>query len=125
MSPFFFLVVAEGLNLMAKRAVERGLIQAAKIGRRRIQISHVQYADDTLFIIEGGNENAIAIRWILKNFELASEIAVNFDKSWAFGVNMERVEVAEMVDGLGCRIGDLSIPYLGLKVGARFGGTEG
>lgn len=125
LSPFLFLVAAEGLNLLIRRVVERGLLKATYIGRRRTQISHVQYADDTMFIVDRGKENASAIRWILKNFELASGLSVNFDKCWAFGVNMDRDEVAEMVEWLGCKVGALPIPYLGLKVGGRLGGTEG
>lgn len=81
LSPFLFLVAAEGLNLMAKRAVERGLLKAATVGRNRVHISHIQYADGTIFIVEGGKENVLAIKWLLKNFELASGLTVNFEKS--------------------------------------------
>lgn len=34
---------------------------------------------------------------------------------------MDRDEVSEMVEGLGCRVGSLPLPYLGLKVGGRLG----
>lgn len=124
LSPFLFLLAAEGLNLMTKRAVERGLLKATEIGRNRIQISHIQYADDTMFIVGGEIENARAIKWLLKNFELALGLSVNFDKSWAFGVNTEREEMAAIAGELRCRVEDFSINYSGLKVGGRLLGLE-
>lgn len=70
-------------------------------------------------------DNARAIRCILKNFEVASGLAVNFYKCFAFGVNLGRDEVSRMMEGTGCRIGKPPILYLGLKVGGRFRSTDG
>lgn len=125
MSPFLFLIAAEGLGLMVKRAVDRGLVKAAEIGRNRIHLSLLQYADDAMFIVDGSRENALAIKRLLNNFQLVSGLSVNFEKSWAYGMNMGRREVEEMVAGLRCRVGDLPIPHLGLKVGSRLLGVEG
>lgn len=125
LSPFFFLVAAEGVSLLAKRAVERGLMRAAEIGRNKVQITHLQYADDMMFIVDGTKENALAIKRLLYNFELVSGLSVKFDKSWAFGVNLGKEEVMEMVQGLGCRVRCLPIPFLGLKVGGRMLGSDG
>lgn len=125
LSPFLFLVATEGLNLLTKRAVERGLLKACKVGRERVEVSHIQYADDWLFMVEGNRENVEALRWLLINFEAVSGLSVNFDKSTAFGVNIEREKLEEMVEGWGCRVEKLPIPYLGIKVGERLGGVEG
>lgn len=46
-------MVVEGLSLLVKRAVERGLVRAAEVGRDKILLSHIQYADDTMFIVDG------------------------------------------------------------------------
>lgn len=124
LSPFLFLVAAEGLNLLVKRAVTRKILEATHIGRDNVQVSHVQYADDTMFIVEGEKMNAKAILWILKLFESTSGLAVNFDKCWAFGVNMGIEEVANLVEGIGCRIGMLPAPYLGEGRG-HLAGAEG
>lgn len=125
LSPFLFLIASEGLSLLMKRAVERGLVKAAEIGRDKISISHIQYADDTMFIIDGQRDNAEAIKRLLNNFQLVSGLSVNYEKSWVYGVNLGREELEELADGLGCRIGTMPIPYLGLKVGGRQLGTDG
>ncbi|KAL6525382.1 hypothetical protein OROHE_015689 [Orobanche hederae] len=79
LSPFLFLIATEGLNLLMNRAVDRGIIRPAKVGRDGVCISHLQYADDTIFIIDGAEENARSIRGVLKVFELLSGLAVNYD----------------------------------------------
>lgn len=53
LSPLLFLIAAKGLNLFTTRAVERGLLKAANIGRNKIQVSHIQYAGDTIFVVGG------------------------------------------------------------------------
>ncbi|GJR99661.1 cysteine-rich receptor-like protein kinase [Tanacetum coccineum] len=47
-SPFLYLVVAKGLNVMFKDDVRNGTFKGVKIGRSDISISHLQDVDDTL-----------------------------------------------------------------------------
>lgn len=49
LSPFLYLLVVEGLNLLVNRAVEIGCLEAAVIGTKKIPVSHLQYADNTMF----------------------------------------------------------------------------
>ncbi|XP_071719523.1 secreted RxLR effector protein 78-like [Rutidosis leptorrhynchoides] len=49
LSPFLFIIAAEGLNWLAKSAVHCNLYEGVEIGMDRIPISHLQYADDTIF----------------------------------------------------------------------------
>lgn len=68
LSPFLYLAVAEGFNVLMMKAVREGLIKPSVVGRNKVEISHLQYADDTLFVVEGNVENAKALKWLLKNF---------------------------------------------------------
>lgn len=52
LSLFLFNVVAEGLNILVKRANELGIIKGVEVGSRRINVSYLQFADDTLFLCE-------------------------------------------------------------------------
>lgn len=123
LSPFLFLVAVEGLNLLAKKAIREGLIVPAKVGREKVEISHIQYAVDTIFAVEGSEENAAGVRWLLKCFEVVSGLPVNFDKSYMYGINLEREKMEELAMVWGCRVRDLPIPYLGIKVGGRINGV--
>ncbi|MCI43960.1 putative non-LTR retroelement reverse transcriptase, partial [Trifolium medium] len=52
LAPFLFLLVAEGLGGLMKRAVELNRFRGFKVGSNGIMVSHLQYADDTLCIGE-------------------------------------------------------------------------
>lgn len=101
------------------------MLKPATIGRHNIPLPMLQYADDTIFIAEGSRFNASAIRRLLANFELISGLSVNLDKSWAFGVNIDSEEMAGIADELSCKVGELPIPYLGMKIGGRILGLKG
>lgn len=51
------MIAAEGLNLLTRRAVKEGLLKGAVVGSDKVVISNLQYADDTLFSIEGNEDN--------------------------------------------------------------------
>lgn len=101
-----------------------GLITGAEVGRDKIVVSHLQYADDTIFAVEGNVENAKAIKQLLCNFEILSGLSVNYDKSCVYGVNVSNESLNEMATFLGCKVGGLPFDYLGLKVGGRIKGVE-
>lgn len=70
LSPYLYLVVAEGLNALMVKAGKEGLIAPATVGRDKVVVSHLQYVDDTLFVLEGYENNAKALRYLFKNFEV-------------------------------------------------------
>ncbi|XP_071699221.1 uncharacterized protein [Rutidosis leptorrhynchoides] len=49
LSPFLFILAAEGLNLLTKVAVRSSLFDGVRVGKDNVLISHLQYADDTIF----------------------------------------------------------------------------
>ncbi|XP_071709006.1 uncharacterized protein [Rutidosis leptorrhynchoides] len=63
LSPFLFILAAEGLNVLTKLAVKNNLYQGVLIGKDKVPISHLQYADDTIFFgswIESNSETMSA-----------------------------------------------------------------
>lgn len=51
LSPFLFLLVAEGLNVMMSASVEAYLFKGYGLGSTNsIVVSHFQFADDTLLL---------------------------------------------------------------------------
>lgn len=78
LSPFLYLLVAEGLSILVNRAVDFGILEAAEVGRDKVRVSHLQYADDTVFVSSGKESNSWAMKWILRNFEILSGLKVNF-----------------------------------------------
>ena len=64
LSPFLFNVVAEGLNLLLKRAKELRIIKGVEVGSSEVNVSHLQFADDTIIFCEAKWAEIVAIKQI-------------------------------------------------------------
>ncbi|MCI06917.1 LINE-1 reverse transcriptase like, partial [Trifolium medium] len=118
LSPFLFLIVAEGLSSFMQKAVSLGFFRGFKVSPE-VVVSHLQYADDTLFIGEACVENLWTMKAILRWFELISGLKVNFFKSRLFGVNVCNAFMDQAASFLHCKKGNFPFVYLGLPVGAN------
>jgi len=49
LAPFLFLIVAEGLARVSRMAEEKSLIDSLEVGRDKVKVNMLQYANDTLF----------------------------------------------------------------------------
>jgi hypothetical protein len=119
LAPLLFLIVAEGLGALMRTAVERGRFQPFLVGREGLPVSILQYADDTLCIGEASVENLWTLKAVLRGFEMASGLKVNFWKSGLVGINVTNEFLTMASDFLNCRISDLPFKYLGLPVGGN------
>ncbi|XP_071694261.1 uncharacterized protein [Rutidosis leptorrhynchoides] len=119
LSPFLFILATEGLNILAKAAVDRNLFKGVEVGNENVVVWHLQYADDTIFFGDWDRSNAINLRKILKCFELATELKVNIHKSCLYGIGVRQDDVEYLANCLGCQAGKLPFIYLGLPIGSK------
>ncbi|GJU27326.1 cysteine-rich receptor-like protein kinase [Tanacetum coccineum] len=117
LSPFLFILAAEGLNAIIREAVDKGVFRGIKIGSDNVVVSHLQYADDTIFFGEWNKENAKALMCILKCFEEVSGLRVNYNKSKLYGVGVNDADLRDMARWMGCGVGEFPFMYLGLPIG--------
>jgi hypothetical protein len=119
LAPFLFLLVAEGFAGLMRSAVEKCLFDGFGVGSGGCKVSHLQYADDTIYIGEATMENMWTLKAILRGFELASGLRVNFWKSCLMGVNVSSQFLDMACHFLNCKHGAIPFSYLGLPVGAN------
>ena len=81
LAPFLFNIVVEGLNGLVREAMDKNLFQSFSVGRNEVKVSILQYANDTLLLVKASMENVKVINLILRSFELASGLKINFSKS--------------------------------------------
>ncbi|GLT51328.1 hypothetical protein SLA2020_247510 [Shorea laevis] len=72
LSPFLFLMIAEGLNGLVQKAVTEGMFRGVEIGRRGLAVALLQFADDTIIMGKADTENVFMVKTILRWFELMS-----------------------------------------------------
>ncbi|GKU96376.1 hypothetical protein SLEP1_g9618 [Rubroshorea leprosula] len=72
LSPFLFLMVAKALNGLTSATVVKGYLCGVKIGDEELEISHLQFTDDTIFMRETTEDNIWMIKCIMRAFELVS-----------------------------------------------------
>ncbi|XP_071713233.1 uncharacterized protein [Rutidosis leptorrhynchoides] len=119
LSPFLFILAAEGLNVLTKLAVRNNLFVGVEIGHDKIPVSHLQYADDTIFFGSWSEGNLRNLMKLLKCFELTSGLKINYHKSNLFGVGVENIEIERMAKLFHCNVGSFPFTYLGLPVGGN------
>jgi hypothetical protein len=88
LAPLLFLVVAEGLGGLIRSSVDCFRFQPFLIGGNGMEVSLLQYADDTLCIGDATVENLWTLKAMLRGFEMSSGLKVNFYKSCVMGVNV-------------------------------------
>ncbi|WJX34558.1 hypothetical protein P8452_22662 [Trifolium repens] len=118
LSPFLFLLAAEGLNILMEAVVARNLFTGYSIGAQDpVVVSHLQFANDTLLMGVKSWANVRALRAVLALFESMLGLNVNFHKSMLVGVNIPVSWLGEAASVLCCRVGKIPFLYLGLPVG--------
>ncbi|GJV19940.1 putative RNA-directed DNA polymerase, eukaryota, reverse transcriptase zinc-binding domain protein [Tanacetum coccineum] len=119
LSPFLFILAVEALNVVLVEARNRNIFLGADVGRDKIPISHLQFADDALIVGQWSVPNAKNLTRILTCFNLASGLKVNFNKSKLFGIGVSSNEVNSVACSIGCQPSQLPCTYLGLPIGAN------
>jgi hypothetical protein len=79
-------------------------------------VSHLQYADDTLILIEPSDEGITNLKLLLLCFENMSRLKINFDKSEVLVMGVTAREQRRIASMLNCKLGHFPMKYLGLPV---------
>ena len=95
------------------------MFQGFLVGRNEVEVSILQYADDTLFFGKASMENVKAIKVILRSFELVSGLKINFSKSSFGTIGMSKSWKVDAARYLNCRLLAIPFLYLGLPIGAN------
>ena len=79
----------------------------------------LQYADDTVFIGEASWENVVVLKSMLRGFEMASGLKINFSKSQIGVVGVQASWIQEVAQFLNCRHMEFPFHCLGMPIGIK------
>ena len=96
LSPFLFTIVTDVLSRMLLRVEERSMLEGFNVGRNRTRVSHLQFADDTIFFSSTCVEELQTLKFILLVFGHISKLKVNLDKSNLFGINLDLIRIISL-----------------------------
>uniref|UniRef100_A0A2N9HDU2 Reverse transcriptase domain-containing protein n=1 Tax=Fagus sylvatica TaxID=28930 RepID=A0A2N9HDU2_FAGSY len=83
-SPYLFLLCAEGLHYLISNAKDRGSLQGTSLCRNGPKITHLFFADDCLLFSKATSGDCATIQEILTTYEKASGQQVNREKTAIF-----------------------------------------
>jgi hypothetical protein len=81
LSPYLFIICAEGLSAMLQKAENEGKMEGIKICRGAPKVNHLFFADDSLILMKARASDALELRRILEVYEKASGQVINREKS--------------------------------------------
>ena len=115
LSPYLFLLCAEGLSALIKKAVADGHMESISLCRGGPLLSHLFFADDSIIFCKASIEDCDALQRVLKVYELASRQQLNRAKtSLYFSSNTAREVQEEIKARFGAQVIKQHEKYLGL-----------
>lgn len=115
LSPYLFLLCAEGLSVIIQKFEQKGWIHGCKITNGAPTISQMLFADDGYLYCRASIEETIRIVEMLNRFEGASGQRINMEKSSVFfSRNVIQSNKDVILSKLGMQEVDANSKYLGL-----------
>jgi hypothetical protein len=77
----------------------------------------VQYADDTILVLSAELDQIMALKEVLNKFLESTGLKINYHKSLIVPLNVSNEDAEVLAAALGCQVGSMPFPYLGLPMG--------
>jgi len=115
LSPYLFIIFAEGLSSLIRDAETRDILTGTKVCHQAPSVSHLLFADDCFLFFKANEDQAHAMKNILSTYELASGQAISLPKSKIYcSRNVPDDLKAHITDILGVQLVMGTGKYLGL-----------
>ncbi|CAL1412670.1 unnamed protein product [Linum trigynum] len=115
LSPYLFLLCAEGLSAYVTKAMTEGRLHGLQVTRGAPVITHLFFADDSILFARATQQESLELKRILQAYERESGQQVNYQKSEvSFATNVNPHNKLIVGGTLGMPIVEKQDKYLGL-----------
>lgn len=116
-SPYLFILCAEWLSRKISTAQASNMLRGIKVCRNAPPISHLFFADDSIFFMKATMSNTVVLSSILNEYQLISGQKINLAKSEiVFSRNVEMVTRHSIINTLGVGQVQKHLKYLRLPL---------
>ena len=116
LSPMLFNMAVDVLAILIQRAKRMGLFKGVLPNLVEEGLSILQYADDTIILLQHNFEEARNLKLLLCAFEQLSGLKINFHKSELFCYGDAKNRETHYSDLFGCELGVLPFCYIGITM---------
>lgn len=116
LSPLLFVLAADLLQSILNKATQLGHLKLP-IPAPSPHFPIIQYADDTLIVLEASAPQLFFLRGILQSFSDSTGLRVNYSKSMMVPINLNNERLVHLARTFGCQTGSFPFTYLGLPMG--------
>ena len=117
LSPFLYIIMAEAFGRSFSKALVERKLKGVLVTKNVPNITHQQYADDTILPGESSIEEAIAVKNIIDDYMSASGQKVNNTKSEILFMNTDEKLEFQICSIMGYKKGEFPCKYLGIELG--------
>jgi hypothetical protein len=117
LSPLLFVLASDFLQTLINKDKDMDLLKLHIPLSFTSDFPIIQYADDTLIIMEGCARQLTFLKSLLQTFATSSGLRVNYSKSMMVPINIDDQKMELLANTLGCSIGSMPFTYLGLHLG--------
>ena len=97
LSPYLFLICAEGLSALIKKATADGLLEGVSVCRGGPCLSHLFFANDSLIFCKATVDECVALQKVQSAYEQASGQQLNRAKTSLFFSPTTAKEIQEEI----------------------------
>lgn len=101
LSPLLFVLAADLLQLILNKGIELGLLNLP-IPAPSPDFPVIQYADDTLIILEASASQLFFLKGVLQSFSDSIGLKINFCKSMMVPINLSNEKLNHLARTFGC-----------------------
>jgi hypothetical protein len=102
LSPLIFFLIVDILQKFIQRFSREGLLTHPIVHDQTCPV--IQYADDTLIILQGCPDQARMLNEILEAFSSTTGLTINYSKSTFVPINLSDEEQTQISNILGCPV---------------------
>jgi hypothetical protein len=115
--PLLFVLATDLLQSIINKARQQDLLKLPLAANCGQDFPIVQYADDTLLIMEACPRQLFFLRAVLNSFATSTGLKVNYNKSSMYPINVCLAKMEILARTLNCQTGSMPFTYLGVPLG--------